>query len=234
LRRQSNAGQQMVLFSPPNRGRRGTINIDNNTFAAKTDEQGNFVLDQVPPGNWKLYLVPGLGIPFSHQTEVQIQPGATLQVQVGGTGAVVSGRFAAPDPGSKVNWSKQLRFASLVTQSAPLPRPAGLNREESQRWESDFWESPEGLARLRNMRSYSLTVEPDGSFIVEDVEPGNYYFSGQLYDAPPAPGNPLAGQNLGSLHQEIVVPEPPGDPAAQSLDVGTVSVRLFSARRKGL
>ena len=227
LDRGSVAGRQMTLAFSPFSHEGPPVTLANNS-SAETDSQGNFTFGQVPPGDFDLYLNSGIGIPLSHQTRVHVEPGATARVQVGGTGATVTGRFVLPDSDSAVNWPKQMRFATLGTQSSPPPAPAGLNHEEWQQWETAFWRSAEGRARVQAMRSYPLEITADGSFVAEDVPAGTYVLSAQLFDSPFDPRQPGGGHVLGSLRQEVTVPDLSGNSPTQTFDIGTLTIEPAS------
>ena len=98
LKNRSSAGQQIVFHRTAGPLGGGTLTLDINGFSAKTDEHGDFVFGEVPPGDFDLYYCAGMGIPFSHQTPVHIDPGGTLRVQIGGTGITVTGQLKTSDP----------------------------------------------------------------------------------------------------------------------------------------
>ncbi len=85
LRNEKNSGQQIALFKQPLSGPLGWqgVSLDTGVYSTKTDTLGNFVFDLAPPGEFDLYLVPGMGIPFRCQTPVEVPAGTTLQVQMG-------------------------------------------------------------------------------------------------------------------------------------------------------
>src|SRR5439155_3911006 len=135
--RKSNAGHQIAFFSAPDPSN-PSVTPDLGAFSTKADNQGSFVFEQLPPGDFDLFLVPGLGIPFSHRTPVRVQPGETISVQIGGTGRTLSGRFVLSDGSQTVNWSKQMQFATLGTKF-PL-MPPGLDWKERREWQRRFAE----------------------------------------------------------------------------------------------
>ena len=192
-------------------------------YTTKTDEQGNFVFDQAPPGQLNLYLAK-LGGSYNHQTPVQIQPGATTVVQIGGTGAILSGRLVLSQPGQAIDWSKRLIFPTLRTR---LPVPAGLSGRAQAEWYGKYAKSEEGRARIRAVYSYPLDVQADGAFTVEDVPPGQYELSGQLSDAAVdlSRGFLFLGHTIGSFQQEVTVPEPANGQSTEKIDLGVVTVQ---------
>ena len=65
-------------------------------------------------------------------------------------------------------------------------------------------------------------------FTIEDVLPGNYQMRVQMYDSEADPQNPAKGKLIGLGDQDVVVPEAAGDASAQSLEIGSVMVKLNS------
>jgi hypothetical protein len=228
LRSQTNAGQQICFFSPQRGFNQGHLALDLGAFSTKTDTDGNFVFEQVPVGDFELFLVPGLGIPFSHQTPVHIEAGTTLRVQIGGTGCSIRGRFVLSNPGRTVNWTKQVQFPTIGTKLPPLQMPEGLSSKEAQEFQTKFWQSEGGRAQLQAMRSFPLEVEADGSFRVDDVPPGRYDLNAQLLDSPFDPSAPMVhGTTIGSLRQEITVPESATGQSFEVLDLGNLLMTLL-------
>src|SRR5262249_3533060 len=80
-----------------------TISSDFDRYQVKTDSEGRFVFPQVPPGHHKVVeLVPehgfGGGQAWSHHPliDVEIRPGETTKVNLGGTGYKVTARLRWP------------------------------------------------------------------------------------------------------------------------------------------
>src|SRR5205823_9286830 len=61
LKSRSNAGQQIAFYRTPGPTGGSTLTLDINGFSATTDARGNFIFEQVPPGDFDLFHVPGLG-----------------------------------------------------------------------------------------------------------------------------------------------------------------------------
>lgn len=230
LKTQTNAGRQMVLHELPNAGPtdHSGVNLDLSAYSTETDANGNFVFDQAPAGEYDLYINDGVGRPFSHQTRIKIQGGATTKVQIPGNGATVVGKLAMPNAAGDINWSRQVRFAALGTKwVAPSP-PPGLTGDALRQWQTAYSRSEAGRARARAARSFALDVASDGSFTVEDVPPGDYTLHGQVVssDAPMDPTALAGGKRLGWLRQDIHVPVPTDNPSASTVDVGEVVVMV--------
>ncbi|MGO9204204.1 MAG: sigma-70 family RNA polymerase sigma factor [Limisphaerales bacterium] len=216
LATQPNSGQPISLSAALGPGGEETVGLSLGAYTTETDEQGNFVFDQAPPGQFNLYLAKP--VPSSHVTPVQIQPGATTVVQIGGTGAILSGRLALSKPGQVIDWSKQLIFPTLQTK---LPIPAGLSPPAQAEWHRKYSESEEGRAA----RNYPLDVRADGAFTVEDVPPGDYELSGQLSDAAVDLPRRFVGHIIGSFQQDVTVPQPADGQSTGKIDLGAVTVQ---------
>jgi hypothetical protein len=231
LRLQPNAGQQMVLVELPaaNPRDRGGIALDFGSYSTQTDAQGNFVFTQTPAGEYDIYVNEGVGRPLSHQTRVQVRPGATTTVEVPGNGSIVTGKFVCADSSRAVNWARQLRFPVLGTKMDPVTPPPGLSAAEVAKWWSDYNQSDTAISRARAMRSLVLNVAADGSFSVEGVPPGDYQLTGMLFDPAADPSNPMMGDRkpMGSLRQTVEVPQPADGTAAQTVDLGAVTVQTW-------
>jgi RNA polymerase sigma factor (sigma-70 family) len=240
LRSRKNANRQIILRTRPQAlGVSATARIGSRpisaegqirvNFSADTDAQGNFVFDRLPQGDFDLYLFPGLYLPWSHQTPVQVQPGETLAVQIGGTGGTVTGQFASSDPGRAINWPRQIYNATISTRWKPAPVPPELTGAARRQWVQTYWQSEEGQAVTRAMRNYPLTVESDGTFTAEDVPPGAYNLNATVSSVLADDGDitvAIRAPMLGSVRQEIIVPETAGNPTSDPVNLGTVTVKI--------
>lgn len=221
LKTRPNFGQQIVLSANPIPVSEGTVILSPGDYMTKTDEQGNFAFDQAPPGQFFLY-VANLNEPCNHLTPVQVQPGATAIVQVGGTGGIVSGRLVLSHPDQTMDWSKQLIRPVLQTKMPFPPGLAGLARAD---WWEKYSKSEEGRARILSVCNYPLTVQPDGTFTAEDVPPGDYELSGQLSDAAVDLSRGVMGHTIASFRQDVTVPQPAEGQATETINLGAVLVQ---------
>jgi RNA polymerase sigma factor (sigma-70 family) len=225
LRNSSNA-QKQIMFSSRPMGpfARHGLNLDIDAFSTQTDEAGNFVFDQVPPGDFTLYLFRGMGIPFSHETSVRVPAGGSTHVQIGGSGRLIKGRFVLAGTDRALDWSRQIRFATLHTRM-PLPSfPEGMTAAKLRTWQRQYYQSEEYQQAARAARSFPLDIEPDGSFSVEDVPPGTYELNADVLDSPidPTDHTWIQKKPLAHFQQEVVVPEVAGSQANDVLDLGSI------------
>ena len=129
-----------------------------NHYQTATDSQGRFVFDRVIPGrgwvgrNILLTVENGaMDVTSSHLVSLDLPPGKTIEVNLGGTGVAVIGKLS-PLPGyqGEVFWN----FALI-----------NVRREEREAQPTD---------------SFTATVAPDGTFRIDDVPPGKYLLSARF------------------------------------------------------
>ena len=128
-------------------------------FSARSDATGKFTLEHVPPGDGRVAIDDGPGTAPIFSPSIQVNPGETAPVQIGGVGRPVTGKLVAP-PGIEIrSWSNQVTFAQLHVEwdyyhvpkeltgnaasdgnwNSRTPRPAGpgsaINTLTSSKWE---------------------------------------------------------------------------------------------------
>jgi uncharacterized GH25 family protein len=208
--------------------------------AIKTDSEGKFACELVPPGEFTLYLNHGEGQSLSHQTVAEVRAGETAQVQIGGTGRRVTGKLAMSG-GTNVDWSTQLISASLSSNEkkpATPPPPEVTSAEDIAgrlKLLEFFDDSEEWHAYERTSGSYPLQVAADGTFSGEDIPPGPYLLNASVADSPMAGNSPdpiarFQRNIVASLHQEIVVPAASDN--SDAVDLGTFTAKPNLAVRK--
>lgn len=139
--------------------------------AATSDADGRFACDKLPAGS----LIVDRDFPAGPDTRVhlpglaaavELGPGETRRIVLGGEGRPAVGQFEAPDDfGRKVDWTK------VLFQIAPRPPHIGLAGDDAI-WKAygRFLESDEG----RDYSQSGLTVAADGSFRVDRVPQGTH------------------------------------------------------------
>jgi RNA polymerase sigma factor (sigma-70 family) len=205
--------------------------------AIKTDSEGRFSCDFVPPGDFTLYLSHGEGQPLSNQTIAEVRAGETTQVQIGGTGRRVTGKLALSD-GANVDWSTQLISASLTSnrqKPATQPPPESNDFAGKLKLLDFFDDSHEWRAYERSCGSYPLQVAADGTFTAEYIQPGPYLLNASLADSPllgnsADPTVRFHRKIFAALRQEVVVPE--DNDESIPVDLGTFSAKPNLAVRK--
>jgi RNA polymerase sigma factor (sigma-70 family) len=175
------AGQRVQLLDQSFSRYGGGTSLDFE-FSAISDAEGHFVIEQAPPGEYDLYIAPNDGTPFRHRTPILVKPDQTVEVQIGGSGQAIRGRFELADAPANVNWSNQIGFVTFQTSKVPPQPPGTLDRAALEEWKREFWQSEAGRALAREQDSIALQIGSDGSFVAENVKPGEYELTLQLYD----------------------------------------------------
>jgi hypothetical protein len=157
----------------------GSVTLDFNAFQAKPDAEGHFAFDRVPPGHFSLYLNRAMGTPLTCRTLVEVRPGESTAVTIGGEGRTVIGKLLAVGVRPE-EWRKPDTMATLAPKSDPLPYPEILNAAEAGFWSVDFWQSQAGLDHLNRNRGYGLGLASNGTFRSEGVQPGKYQLWAQV------------------------------------------------------
>ena len=193
---------QSVAYSPEsswNRG--GAFRWQSYDYYLTADSQGRFAIDRVIPGRG--HVVRSVVTPFRDESgervPVEVKPGQTTRVRVGGTGRPVIGRAVLDGtPPEPVDWR--------ANDLAVLELPRAERRKSTTPW-----------------ITFASGFDKDGRFRIEDVAPGTYELRipVSLPSARRTRGAPRA--TMGEAILRVTVPEKPDD---QPVEVGDVKVRL--------
>jgi len=191
------------------------IGTDFNGYKSTTDDQGQFTMEQIPPGEGAIVrLVQNSpnSWTWSDSTAVQVKSGETTQVTLGDTGAVIVGRIRFDNPPTN---AAAIGFEGNLSGRMPS-QPAFNSPAEAQA----FYQSPEWKAMMKLHKNYAIELRPDGSFTVDDVAPGVYSLniSARLNGSRPWEHPPL-GQGM----TEVTVPD--SFSPATPIDLGEIVVR---------
>jgi hypothetical protein len=193
-----------------------TLDYKPEGFSARSDANGKFTLEHVPPSDGCAAIDDGPDTAPILSPWIQVKPGETAQVQLGGVGRPVTGKLVAP-PGLEIrSWSNQVTLARLHVEWADYHVPKELTGNAVERWKLEFEDTDAGRAWFRGQYSYEFKVAADGSFSIPEVLPGKYRLFvnvGQGYlgsgaDSPTSdPGDP----RIASTGMQITVPDAAGD-----------------------
>ena len=98
--------------------------------------------------------------------------------------------------------------------------PASISTPQTRRAAGDF------------VRRFGSTIDKDGRFRIEDVIPGHYELE---VDVNPAadPRFSGPGARIGNVKVPVDVPEIPGGRTNESIDLGTITAKLFETLKAG-
>lgn len=197
------------------------------------DNEGRFAFKHVPAGRFEVgYLAStGQGASLTSRTPVEVKPGQTTTIRLGGEGRPVIGKFAPPEGyHGSIYFDQGLR--SLVTTRPEEPRPNNydqMTRREQQKWRAQWRQTPEAKAFYEamwsnpNWRQYCFTIQEDGSFRIEDVIPGTYDLTVWLEEPFSSQGPP---EEIGGYHGTVEVPEMAEARSDEPLDLGELTLRM--------
>jgi thiol-disulfide isomerase/thioredoxin len=182
-------------------------------YMTQTDDHGRFTFERVMPGRGSVsrVLVTNLGRFSLRSTRggpaVEVRPGQTITVRIGGKGRPVIGRVVLDrTPETPIDW----------TQNSPVLMTRPKHENEAM---SDYIQA-------------GSNIDKDGRFRVDDVTPGTYELAisvnsrldSQFFDS---------RNDLGSLRMSVTVPEIPGGQSDEPLDLGSLTVNLFEILKVG-
>ncbi|MHC4525487.1 MAG: carboxypeptidase regulatory-like domain-containing protein, partial [Planctomycetota bacterium] len=174
--------------------------IDNTQIYS--DDKGQFSFNRVLPGRvtiHKAVKVDGSSTKYANTSNIEVLPGETKEVHLGGGGRAVTGRFLRPGamnidfanyrfdimPSKSDLREKGLDFSNLPEM--PFPEDFFLRTpEEMQAWQAEWMQTPDGQEWMKisqklseNTRTsfrpdYVIVIDEQGNFRIEDVLPGNY------------------------------------------------------------
>jgi hypothetical protein len=86
----------------------GPLDYNSEGFSSRSDATGKFTIENVPPGDGRVAIDDGgAGAPVLSGS-IEVNPGETAQVQIGGVGCPVTGKLVAP-PGVEIrDWANQV------------------------------------------------------------------------------------------------------------------------------
>jgi hypothetical protein len=148
------------------------------------------------------------------------------------TGRIVIGRLKLTERlpvGEWYNWQENLTARSLSRRrNLPMP-PDTLTGEERRLWWFRWIASDAGQDYLRQRKTHSLDVTPEGTFQAAGVLPGEYELQFAVVPVPLSWREPQAQQVAawhGRIVRTVVIPEAnPAEPEAPH-DLGEVELTI--------
>jgi beta-lactamase regulating signal transducer with metallopeptidase domain/thiol-disulfide isomerase/thioredoxin len=183
----------------------------------QTDSQGRYDFNYLPPGKisvCRMIKIPNgwTSGPYEH---IDLAPGETAHLDLGGKGRQVIGRFKIKNPFIDIDVAQ---VSARASSTGPKPPENLKTHEELKKWS----EQPEIVRAQQNIKSYAVSVSKDGSFKIEEVIPGKYRLSAEMLD--PRSTDALA-YNKQIINHTVEFEVPPGADSAP-LNVGTFELPL--------
>jgi hypothetical protein len=202
-----------------------------------TDADGSFTFDDVPPG--KVQVVKIIRVAdsqnFSAGVAVDVKPGETASVNMGGTGRPINGKIAIPASfphGNWMAWNASLHPHMANLKGPPIPLSIRMGSVEARRkWYEQWMKTPEGKTFMEAQKkmvrngwsNIQFAVQPDGSFHIDDVPAGSYDLSMQFFPAD-VMHHGTWNHPLGAVQKKIEIPAMPGGRSDEALDIGIIAV----------
>ena len=166
----------------------------------KCDDLGQFVFERVYPGKGQIARQVEMVGPERHRlttvsqpNAIDLKPGETTHINLGGVGRAVIGRVTRPE-GIPANWLAHGNY--LIEKNDPPGR---------------------------TKRQYNFAVAPDGTFRIEDVEPGEYRLSIGFSEVPGV--DTAIGPTIAVVEHPVEVPENPVGRGDEPVDTGELTVK---------
>ncbi|MBC7785007.1 MAG: sigma-70 family RNA polymerase sigma factor [Burkholderiales bacterium] len=208
----------------------------------RTDAQGRFTINRVPPGVVQVSReVPiATGTAFISLQSVEVASGQTLTLDIGGKGRPVIGKIVLPpELASKVALGGNNLFAfyaQSMTTSAFNPFDvvefpadyADMTTQARAKWNQEFMQKPKMAAMFKAMQDrgnssqVQFTLASDGTFRADDVLPGRYRVTVELRE-PWVPGRRTLPDLLAKIDKTFDVPATPAVPTDIPVDIGTLT-----------
>ena len=162
-------------------------------MTVQTDAEGKFVFPTVPPGDY------WIGIPPEGQSATaNVRSGETAVVKLGGMGRPVIGTIVVAGTDTQIDWRRVRPTLKLI-----LPRilmPDSNDHVAVRAWHRSL----QGKDWLRAQHSYTVNVDVDGSFRIDDIPEGAY--SLEILIPIPDPTQPTQIRR-GEVTRQFTVPE---------------------------
>jgi len=206
-------------------------------LSGRTDTDGKFVIDRVPPGTWSVCRrvpISSNGWTEARLVDVEVAPGKTALVNVGGKGRPVVGKVVVPSsilnsPG----WS--FGFCQITSRNdaafARPPMPAlvqMLPQAAQQQWMENWLKTDAGKTFLANQQkamaqrvNIPFSISADGSFRIDDVLAGSYQVAVNIRPDQPQPGT-MGLLAVGGA--ELTIPEMPGGRSDQPFQIDPIQM----------
>jgi beta-lactamase regulating signal transducer with metallopeptidase domain/uncharacterized GH25 family protein/thiol-disulfide isomerase/thioredoxin len=225
------AAQSIYFYSMVRRGLTEARFQD--SYNAKTDADGYFQFDRIPPiiGTLQASLGPWRDSPLtsSEAIPLEIRPGEHRKVTLGGERAAITGRVVATGR-SNDEPSKQWSLNYLIRRDQGVEYPsdaAPLSFDPSGPLQPAWLRQPDFQSWVATRLNYFVKLSAEGRLEIHGVEAGDYDLVIQLYEEP-------AGCLVETIGEKVVpVTVTASDAAGGEMNIGDISVECRSGPRVG-
>jgi beta-lactamase regulating signal transducer with metallopeptidase domain/thiol-disulfide isomerase/thioredoxin/uncharacterized GH25 family protein len=220
----------IIVWLEPIRDQGGDAARVNVTFSARTDLDGSFVFQRVPPVPCRVQaqLHWSVKSPLGSSQSVPIapSPGEEVKVPLGENGAEVTGTLKLdPQPAADFDYHFALNYlVALRPGVAPPPLVANKGFDWRRGWSEAWTNNQEGGAYLESLHHYFVKPEPEGRIRISGVPPGEYELAIRLYGS--TEGCLVHPVGVAVVH--VTVSE-----GGAALDLGTIRVPALAGLNAG-
>ncbi len=157
-------------------------------FYAETDQDGRFVFEKVPPIPCSIgsRLSPWDDYPITSNRSVAIrlEPGKTHQVSLGGEGLQIVGKVELKgDTAEHIEFryglNTLLKVGSRIKLEKHLVNPGQFSVGQEK---DEMIKLTDGIGSTSGYETHFVKINPDGSFLINGVAPGDYRFLLRMYE----------------------------------------------------
>ncbi|MDB6031943.1 MAG: polymerase sigma factor, sigma-70 family [Verrucomicrobiales bacterium] len=185
---------------------------------AETDAEGHYVFPRVAPGDAWIAWKTEEGYETQYRY-VDVQPGKSLVVDLGGMGRPVTGLAVLGDDVEGRGKMYGSVWPRTVHQMRRPPNWPELSKEEQRSTLAAWEKTPDAKLYNQEKCPIDFRLEPDGKFTVLDLPAGAYTLVVASWS-----GAPVSSKILGRGVVEVLIPEMPGGRSDEPLELGVVGV----------
>lgn len=224
----------MLIDLPDQPGRRRFPSVSH-VQSTRTDAQGRFTFARAAPGEFWIrrdVTSSSRSMRPTHSAFIILEPGRTIQVQLGGKGRPVIGTIGT------AGVEEPLRFEGGIVHVQPL-QPLGtpdnwdqLSEAAKQRFQ-DQRKSPEYAAIGSPRGLFTVTVAPSGTFRADDIPAGEYDLSLVALAPDLNPGRSGVMEPVAVAQTRFTLPEMPEGRSDEPLDLGRIEATYYRRLKEG-
>ncbi len=159
-------------------------------FYTETDNEGRFVFERVPPipCSIRSRLSPWEDAPITSNRSVAIrlEPGKTHQISLGGEGLQIVGNVKLNGESTdhiefRYGLNTLLKVGSKIELEKHLVNPGQFSVGQEK---DEMMRLTDGSGSTAGYETHFVKINPDGSFLINGVAPGDYRFLLRVYEPP--------------------------------------------------